>query len=766
MATGYFWKEPTPKQPNTAVKTPAPSNPFSQSAVQSEAAKTGGETQNVFSGFVGDKKPGGSIMTQLAGSPSVFNPQLAQQGKNTISQMLTSTGESPADQYARSQYIKAQDEAARKLQEQSALSGRVDSGQIQGDSRGIMNQLLAGRGELESQLAIGQSDRQRQDQATGISALLQASGQHSQNQQAAASLGLQQEALQLEEQGLAQAKELAQQGFSLEESAQQLQKYGLDQNTATRLAELASSEKIAYSGLSLDREKMELANQVSLMGMNLEKSAQALTARGMDQEDARFYASLAQTKELENKGFSLQEKQLALTEKGMSQDDARFYAGLSHDKEMEGIKQKFQRGERLETQEFSAYQDHLDRKWKTGERMGAEDFALAKEFREMAHQENMAMLTSKLGVDAQRQIDTWRNDYDTKRLDKTMSHEAAMEQFKSEKAAELQASGYDRQEALQIAELTARSVENDRNRTMQSAIEFAKIAQNDQQFAAQMGIDEQKLAQNKMLVEAQVEEMRASTDIKLSALEMEKLRMPMETAAMLMSLPGIADSPDMIEQANLLITQGMRDSGMITGEQYEMGLLSTKASGFDHPGQFIEWAESNGYDGKAAAAVANEVWPGGKAKEQVKVDTDTQTGVTTAQFGDQDMRQSGDHWKAAMSQPKAIEQLIGSGVIQESTTKLDPKRISDLSSWLSKNGIQGSYKTWDDHDDTHLQFEKGQEPIVMLNSQPVMITRGISWKEGDSGFFGMGGGKRHTEVWGIDMKTGKEVKLSDRVFDP
>ena len=631
MATrGYYWKEDAQRVAD-AANTNVAEKPKPK------------PVQSLF-----EKPESQPITSQFSSGESVFDdPGLVAQGKSTIQSLLSSRGENQvADEAARSNYIKAANEAARRSEEAAALGGRVETGQMPGVTQGIQSQLLEGRRDLEIGLAAGAADRQRADQMAGIQGLLSARGQDMQRDvneqqlklqegaQQLQRLGLDQQnahfvaqlaqtgdlsraALELERvgmdaadaryyAGLMQSGSLAREGMDIQRlglaqsgdiarNAQELQRLGLEMGDAQFYAGLAQSGDLARRSLELEQTGMDRADAryyagleqtgtLAREGMDLQNRALILERLGMDRADARFYAQLETTSELEGKRLSLDEKRIALQEKGLDQADAHFYSGLAHDREMQDIRQKWQTGERLSNQDWTLARDDLNRVWQTGERLSTQDFEMLRTAQLHENDQIMAELTSTLGVDAQRQIDTWRNSYETIRQSRQFGHEEAMQVMRDDIARELQHNGHESAVALQTAELTARAVENDRNRLAQSAIETARLAQKDAQHRQMLGIERTKVAKNIELMDKQIQGMTTS-------MEREKLRDFTEQAAILMSLPGMDENPDMIAIASDVVQRGMLESGIISPEQYERGKLFAKADTFKDDASLNAWAQ-------------------------------------------------------------------------------------------------------------------------------------------------------------------------------
>lgn len=118
----------------------------------------------------------------------------------------------------------------------------------------------------------------------------------------------------INKEGLAQAKELAMAGMDIQKMSVALQEKGMNAEDARYYAGLAQSDRLAQQGFSL------------------QASAQKLQEQGMQAEDARYYAGLSQADRLAQKGFDLQASAQELTRQGMTSEDAKYYAGLTQAK--------------------------------------------------------------------------------------------------------------------------------------------------------------------------------------------------------------------------------------------------------------------------------------------------------------------------------------------------------------------------------------------------------------------------------------------------
>lgn len=107
------------------------------------------------------KPTGGSFADALRANP--FREQAVSGVMESISNAYKPAAPNPADELARNQVIKSQNEALRKVSEASALGGRADTGQLPGDAAGYLQRTLLPQ-RMDFEAAIRGQGRQEQMQ--------------------------------------------------------------------------------------------------------------------------------------------------------------------------------------------------------------------------------------------------------------------------------------------------------------------------------------------------------------------------------------------------------------------------------------------------------------------------------------------------------------------------------------------------------------------------------------------------------------------------
>lgn len=217
------------------------------------------------------------------------------------------------------------------------------------------------------------------------------------------------------------------------------------QNERMQGQQLASTEKLAYAGLDLEKAKFQAADANAKQGLSLDANAQALQKLGMDREEAYKYASLTQAKQLADKGFSLEESAQALQKLGMDQQNAQYYAGLAQqqsitDKEIAsreklayaqiGSQEKLQAADQL----FQGEQAKLNREL---EKLLSTDRIQAQlQLADLDRQFQEKMQTA--GFVQEKDLEAMRADLQTKLQDRGIQADAA-KQIADQKFAEMMA---------------------------------------------------------------------------------------------------------------------------------------------------------------------------------------------------------------------------------------------------------------------------------------------------------------------------------------
>lgn len=250
-----------------------------------------------------------------------------------------------------------------------------------------------------------------------------------------------------------------------------------------------STERIAYAGLDLERDKFQAADANQRRGLDLEASAQAMTRTGMDREEAYRYAALSQAKSLAEKGLTLEEIQLDLSRQRMQDENARYYAGLASQ-------------ERQQTLELEGRLKVAQMQIGSTERLQA-----SQERHQTALAERDAVLQKELqerGLEANTAIQRSQMDFDSLMADKGFLNVRELEELKQDFAAELQREGFSQERAMQAAELQARAFEAESDRRFN-----AEQADLTRRFSTSERVGSETFARSLQGLEAQQEERMA-----------------------------------------------------------------------------------------------------------------------------------------------------------------------------------------------------------------------------------------------------------------
>lgn len=347
-----------------AVTGPSQANPW---------AVSGGQQAKPFV-VPGAQPSHGSFSSMLANAKPPREQNMAA-ANATISQLLTpQAGPSAEGQRALSDLDKQQAEQTRQIKEQSALSGRMATGQSAGDTLRLSERMMANRADAAGQIAAADAERAAQRQQQGLSGFLsmESLGQQAQSveaQQRLAEAQMAQNAYQFQSQQDFQ-KWATQEGWNQDEisrawqsmeaekgrsfqagqsdldralsskqfqSQQDFQKWGIEQGYAQdeinrawqaneaqksrtfqgqeSAAERASRETLAYASLS--QQDKALAQESKQFNSRLEFDKWA-TQAGLDEKTAdRIWQANESAK-----GRSFEEKILSLQQQFQSGESA------------------------------------------------------------------------------------------------------------------------------------------------------------------------------------------------------------------------------------------------------------------------------------------------------------------------------------------------------------------------------------------------------------------------------------------------------------
>jgi hypothetical protein len=255
------------------------------------------------------------------------------------------------------------------------------------------------------------------------------------------------------------------------------------QNERLQDKQIASTEKMTYAGLELDKTKFEAADANAKKGLSLEESAQALQKLGMDKDEAYRYAELGQQKAIADKEIESREKlayaQIGSTErlqasqqifqgeqakmdreleKLLSNDriqaqfqlsdlDHQFQEkmqanGFVQEKDIEAMRADLQtklqatgiaadQAKQIADQKFSemmagrdqAFEEkmtNIKQTWASGERVATQDFQTVLQASDQKHEEIMANLQSTLRLDEAKNAQVFQTSFQQMQNDFTL----------------------------------------------------------------------------------------------------------------------------------------------------------------------------------------------------------------------------------------------------------------------------------------------------------------------------------------------------------
>ena len=560
-ATGiYEWKQPAPKLPGTGIAPEAPADPMAAAKpAQGSMFGTAGAPPAAGSSF-GDllkDGPAGSSPTpsfnDLLGGVGEVRAQNVQGAQQATAQGFSPQAPSAGSQIARNSFIKAQSEAERKVLEQSALSGRDETGQIVGDRRDFLQkQALPARMDFEAQLQAQEEEQAQKRQQQSV-----------------------QNTLAFEQLGSGERQAEA------------------DRLSAERMQgkAIASTEKLGFADLSV-REK-SLAQEGAQFKDELSFKKYATEGGWSQQEADRAWQSMEGEKERESRASEsalsrelqkyLGDRGLDIDEKQLSETIRQFDGKVAFDTwaTQAGLD---------DNEKGRVWEGHLadlDQKWRTGERLGSQEHqslledkrikadTLAQEFEKSA---NLEILGKTQEWDAAKM--EIANGYQTARDSGQMSHEQAMQQAKLAMEENLTKMGVDAQAARQASEIEARRWEVTRELKQQETIANAELLYKYASLRETTGIQKQELQLKTQEIANQVSQFAQSFGLDqervMRTLTMEENKERWGTQAMIMEMAG--DNPDLVAFASKRMVDNMVATGMVDSKQGE-----TMKYNIDHP---------------------------------------------------------------------------------------------------------------------------------------------------------------------------------------
>jgi len=529
--------------------------------------------------------------------------------QQAISDMLMApTGPSRESEAARSAFVKAQTEAQRQGAEQSALSGRLQTGQIGGDADAMRQKGLTQRADLENQLAISDSKRADANRQAGISALLGMEG-------------------------------LGEQAHSAEaQNAVTIRGQDIQDKQAT--ASIASTEKIAFANLS--QEDKRLAQEGSQFATRQEFDKWALTKQLDDKTADRVWQGIENEKDrslkagenaldraLNSSQFS---EKMGLENKQLSETIRQFNSREDFDRWAKNTDVDEAERNRV----WQGNQEAVKQKWQTGERLSSQEHEVLLEKMQEDNQAKVMERNQVLNLDTlekqqvhEERMLGFKDTYEGLRAKDGYSHEETMAQIEAKIASDLSAQGYSQDQALQGAHLEAQRIEGERSREMEERVSMAQLASSNSIASAELGIKKEQLDLAREELTAQLNDNAAMLGMKkeefATAMEDQRFKRALDTAAVLTEKWG--DNPDTQAKAAEILFGGLRDVGMMTDAQYRSGVLSAKLTSFKDKAAGAKWALENGYS-QAEIDKAVTAAPAPKKKTSENTMAEGTTGTT------------------------------------------------------------------------------------------------------------------------------------------
>ena len=411
-------------------------------------------------------------------------------------------------------------EADRAAREQAIKTFGSGTGQVSDALRTQGQRGVLAEADLRGRLRASEEQAQEARQAQALSSGIQLLGQEQQATQFGESQALEREILAQqagqfgESQGLERERiaeqarqfgeslglsqeELAERqrqfgetlGFDKEQLAQQESQFQREQVQQKELTELGidhdsrmqlSSQDFQASEAELDRTLQTLSQDKQILAQqNLQQMDQEFNFRFQEQG----FLNQQDLQEIDN-AFQSQ-----LQQAGFDQQTATLLTQLNHDK-MEAANDRA----------FSSEQSDLDRSWRTGERIGSEEFQRSVQSYEQAFEASQNELNRTLQLDVQENQFAFENArqeaeqvYNDSVLEKNMTHEEAMAESNRSFQSQMQQAGFDQDQILQGQQLTQEMSMFERELDSRESQFAIQLAQEDEQFLTQMGLDNARI---------------------------------------------------------------------------------------------------------------------------------------------------------------------------------------------------------------------------------------------------------------------------------
>lgn len=345
--------------------------------------------------------------------------------------------------------------------------------------------------------------------------------------------------------------------------------------------QIASTEKVSFAGLS--QQEKELAQQASQFTDKLAWDKEA-TKLGLDDKTAeRVWQGSENQKERDARATDSnlnRELQKYLGDKGLDMDEQKLAENIRQFDSKEAFdKWATQAGLDAQSNEliWKSNEADISRKWETGERLSTQE-----------HQVNLTNLQNQLDVgkinlqqtlkidtmDKQAAIDKTMaeaaNDYQVARDTKAMSHDMAMEEFRTNNTAKLEALGYDHQTAMQATEIQAQAIEKAKDRNLETLQAKAELAYKYKSLADQTGLSQQEIDLKTKTAADQI-----SIGLQQLGLDTKKVEAAIasqdfqERAGVLSTMMEMgADNPDVADRVAKGYLDLMKEKGLLTDQQY------------------------------------------------------------------------------------------------------------------------------------------------------------------------------------------------------
>lgn len=434
--------------------------------------------------------------------------------KTTAEQIQGQQG--PEANLARNQFLKGQQEALRDIKETSTLAGRADTGQIRGDvAKFYTKQAMPARQDFEAMLAANAAAQRSQ----GVQNLVQLEDLYQRGQISEAELELAKQDLGLRRQ------ELAQQAGQFQDE-QAFKRYALERGYQEEDINRAWQSGQNELNRELDRYMFDKGYDLDLQQMG---------------EQIRQFDS-----------------RLAFDEWATEMNLDENEKNRLHDLRVQEIQNKFSRGERLESQDWSYMMETVK-------------IAAVEKEQWLQHTLNLDTMAKQ----NQYQIGLigLQETYAAAARQEGFNHDMALAEYQAGIQETLTKMGIDADTARQAAQIEAERVNLNRELELQEKLAMAQMAQEDAQFAQELGLRADELE----LTRTQIMDSLITAGIQRDVLQNEIVMSNIDTAAMLFEMAD--DNQDMITMAAQHLFGTIGSQFEMTPEQIEAGVEAMTGAG-------------------------------------------------------------------------------------------------------------------------------------------------------------------------------------------